>query len=157
MREYEQLCNQYNLPCARQTTKQRWTKLVNAAIFDWNRLQLLQDIKAKFIKLDYDTLKDEKYEMKEYMKKLNMNNARMKFRIRTKMVENIGFNFSSDNKYASRLWQCSHCENIDSQSHVLVCVGFKHLREGKDLKSDKDLVNYFREVISLRDKIDNIL
>ena len=131
--------------------------MVNAVIFDGNRLQLHDEIKAKYNKLDYNTLKDETYELKEYMKLLNMSNARVKFRIRTKMVENIAFNFSSDQKYANRLWQCTHCDHIDSQSHVLICVGFKHLREGKNLKSDQDLVRYFRDVISLRDQMDNLV
>ena len=58
-------------------------------------------MKAKFNKLDYNILKDERYELKEYMKILNMSNARGKFRIRTKMVENIEFNFSSNHKYVN--------------------------------------------------------
>ena len=77
--------------------------------------------------------------------------------IRTKMVEKIAFNFSSDQKYVNRLWQCTHCASIDSQSHVLICAGYKHLREGKDLGSDNDLVSYFRDLISIRDKIKDIV
>ena len=34
---------------------------------------------------------------------------------------------------------------------------YQYLRTGKDLSSDKDLVTYFREVISLREKIENIV
>ena len=64
--------------------------------------------------------------------------------IRTKMVEKIALNFS-------------HCDSIDSQSHVLICAGYKHLGESKDLGNDNDLVSYFRDVISIRDKIEDIV
>ena len=80
--------------------------------------------------------------------------ARWKFWIRSKMVKTIAFNFSSDPVHINRLWQCTHCDRIDSQSHVLICEGYKHLRKDKNLGSDSDLVAYFRDVISLRDKID---
>ena len=111
----------------------------------------------KYKKLDYISLVDEKFEVKDYFKSLRLSNARLKFRIRTKMVDKIAFNFSSDPKYVGRLWQCMHCECIDSQSHVLTCVGYKHLREGKKLNSDNDLVSYFREVIVLREKAEDIV
>ena len=44
---------------------------------------------------------------------------------------------------------------MDSQEYVLSCESYRHLREGKDLMSDSDLVQYFREVISLREKLDD--
>ena len=46
---------------------------------------------------------------------------------------------------------------MDSQTHILSCDNYQYLRTGKDLSSDKDLVTYFREVISLREKIENIV
>ena len=137
----------------RKISKQRWKRLVNAAILKENKAQLLLEIQTKYRKLDYDQLKNESFEIKDYLKKLQLGNARCKFRIRTKMVENIAFNFSSDPAYVSRLWCCTHCDCMDSQSHVLVCDGYKYLRQDRDLSSDNDLVAYFRDVISLRDKI----
>ena len=157
MQEYMELCGKYNLPCARTVNKQKWKKLVKRAILDENRRQLLEHIKLKYKKLDYNSLVDEKFEVKDYFKSLRLSNARLKFRIRTKMVDKIAFNFSSDPKYVGRLWQCMHCERIDSQSHVLTCVGYKHLRVGKNLDSDNDLVSYFREVIVLREKAEDIV
>ena len=157
MREYNQLCEDYSLPCARQVSKQGWKKLVKRAIFDANRTYLLQQIYTNYKKLDYNLLVNEKYETKEYLRTLRLNNARLKFRIRTKMVEKIAFNFSSDPIHVNMLWQCTHCDSMDSQSHVLTCAGYRQLREGKDLGNDNDLVSYFRDVISLRDKIEDIV
>ena len=49
-----------------------------------------------------------------------------------------------------------HCDKLDSQSHLMHCDSYKYLREGRDLNSDKNLVDYFRDVISLRDKMENL-
>ena len=87
---------------------------------------------------------------------MNLYDARLKFAIRSKMVQNVAFNYSSDPKYSSQLWHCTHCDRMDSQTHILSCDSYQYFRTGKDLFSDKDLVTYFREVISLREKIEKI-
>ena len=143
MREYIQLCTQYNLPSAQNTPKGVWKRLVKAAISEGNNAKLLEQIQTKYKKLNYDTLKNEKFEMKEYLEELRLSDARLKFRIRSKMVETIAMNFSSDPIHVNRLWQCTHCDRIDSQSHVLVCEGYKHLRKEKNFGSDCDLFPNF--------------
>ena len=40
----------------------------------------------------------------------------------------------------------------ESQTHVMLCAGYEHLRIGKDMGTDGDLVTYFREVLLLREK-----
>ena len=157
MHEYKELCTQYNLPCARDMSKQRWKKLVKTVILDANKKHLLGLIRSNYTKLDYHTLEKEEFEIKNYLKELRLSNARLMFKIRSKMVENIAFNFSNDPKHIERLWKCTHCDNMDSQSHVLFCASYKHLREGKDLANNHDLVAYFRDVISLRDKLVGIV
>ena len=57
--EYIELCTQYNLPCVRKISKQRWKRLVNAAILKENKTQLLHEIQTKYKKLDYEQLKNE--------------------------------------------------------------------------------------------------
>ena len=88
---------------------------------------------------------------------MNLYDARLKFAIRAKMVKSVAFNFSSDPKYSSQLWHCTHCDRMDSQTHILSCDSYQYLRTGKDLSCDRDLVTYFREVISLREKLDNFV
>ena len=58
-------------------------------------------------------------------------------------------------KSNSGIWTASICHYDlegfrDTQSHVMVCAGYSDLREGKDLKTDKDLVKYFQMVIKKR-------
>ena len=156
MREYLALCAQFSLPCPRKTSKLSWKKLVKSAIVEDNKIYLLEQIQTKYSKLDYEQLSGEDYSTKEYLKTMRMSNARLRFRIRTKMVQNVAFNFSSDPQFVNRLWRCVHCGCMDSISHVLNCEGYKYLREGKDMEDDLDLVNYFRNVISLRDKTSDL-
>ena len=68
----------------------------------------------------------------------------------------VKMNFMNDQKYSRELWRCNSCKTcaIESQSHVLHCQAYRKLREGKDLKKDKDIVDYFRGVLVIRAKLD---
>ena len=80
---------------------------------------------------------------------MSLRNARMMFRIRSSMTD-VKMNKKSDKKYASELWKCDLCKNLDSQSHVLWCPAFSSLREGRSLDNDSDLVTYFNQVMKIR-------
>ena len=50
---------------------------------------------------------------------------------------------------------CDSCKRaIESQSHLLWCPAYQHLREGKSLDSDKDLTQYIINVLQYRDDLD---
>ena len=100
-----------------------------------------------------ENLKEEEFGQKDYLKTLTMEEARMFFRVRTKMVK-CKLNQSSDPRNRASLWRCSGCGYIDSQTHILHCPSYQDLREGKDLNSDRDVANYFKEVLKLRDTLD---
>ena len=61
-------------------------------------------------------------------------------------------NFKSDKAFKANNWNCLGCNssNLDTQAHVLVCSGYTDLRDGKNLKIDKDLADYFSAVIRRR-------
>ena len=85
---------------------------------------------------------------------MTLQQTRMQFKIRTKMT-NCKMNFSNDMKNRESLWKCDSCQtNIDTQKHVLFCPAYKKLREGKSLENDMDIVNYFIEVMRIREKLD---
>ena len=82
---------------------------------------------------------------------MSMALARLNFIVRSRMT-NTKMNQQSDKAHAKSLWKCDECRNIDSQSHIVWCPFFADLREGKSLQNDDDLVEYFREVLNIREK-----
>ena len=100
-----------------------------------------------------EEVKEEEFGQKEYMSKMNMHDARLYFRIRTRSIK-CKMNQPSDRHNKETLWKCTACGNIDSQKHIMWCPAFKEIREGRSLESDNDLVNYFRQVLIIRDKLD---
>ena len=79
-----------------------------------------------------------------------MADARIKFRIRSKMTNDVKMNQQSDKANARKLWKCSECWNIDSQSHVVWCPFYADLRERKSLDNDENPIDYFGEVMKIR-------
>ena len=67
----------------------------------------------------------------------------------------IAMNYKGDPIYTRNHWKCQDCFTPDTQEHIIRCPSYQHLRMGKDLASDKDLVEYFRKVLSIRDQIDD--
>ena len=39
---------------------------------------------------------------------------------------------------------------METNGHVMNCIAYEHVRDGKDLTSDEDLVKFFKEVIKIR-------
>ena len=94
--------------------------------------------------------KDELFEQKDYLKKMNLEQIRTQFRIRTKMLD-AKFNFKNKASYAEQNWLCDSCEKaVETQSHILWCPAYQNLRQDKDLNSDKDLVDYFMKVLDIK-------
>ena len=92
--------------------------------------------------------------MKEYLKSLKLPDARIKFGIRSKMTKAVQMNFKGDPSFAKNHWKWLHCLTPDTQEHILRCPCYQHLRTGKGMNSDKELVDYFRKIINLREKLD---
>ena len=97
-----------------------------------------------------EEMKDESFMQSEYLSNLSLEQARIMFRVRTRMIK-CKWNHKSSKLNKATLWKCEECGNIDSQSHILNCPAYQDLRAGKDLKSDIDVANYFKEVLKLRD------
>ena len=90
---------------------------------------------------------------REYMQTKCISDCRLKFRIRTNMVE---LKANMKGSYKDGDFSCLGCGNkstIDYQSHVMRCPAFSELREGLDFEKDEDLVKYFREVMMRRMKM----
>ena len=120
-----------------------------------NKTDLLEKIR-KYKKIDFQTMCSENFETKDYLKSLHLSDARLRFSLRSKMARTVQMNFKGDPKFKKNSWQCKDCEIPDTQEHILRCPTYEHLRIGKDLNFDKDLVGYFRTIIDIRVKLDDM-
>ena len=137
-------------------SKPQWKRLILDKIDSLNKATLLDTMKCKYKKLDHQKFAEENFELQPYLIDLQTNQARNKFRIRSFMTKTVKMNFPSDEGYKRQLWKCQHCPNIDTQSHIQHCPAYEHLREGKNLDNDLDLVKYFQQVIAMREANDDI-
>ena len=153
MKECEDLLLKYSLPNnPTELSKQRWKSLVKRSAGDKNQQDILNQVK-KLKKIDYEKLKNEKYEMKSYLKDMNIADARLKFAIRSKMTKSVMMNFKGVSEYEKKGWKCDTCGELDTQEHITMCPAFKELRADKVLNNDKDIVEYFRQVIQIRESL----
>jgi hypothetical protein len=130
-------------------TKQKWSALVKAAI----RIKNEEELKLKmdgYHKLKGSPILSETFEIKEYISKLSLVDARTNFRIRYSLLNNVKMNQKSNPEYARKLWLCDECGNVDSQSHIMWCPSYATLREGLDVDRDMDIIHYFQSVMKIR-------
>ena len=155
VRECKTLIEEYDLPPISNMSKLEWKRIVNKTIKNRNRIDILEKTKPPaYKKLDYDSLVEEEFGLKEYFTKLNLPDARIKFALRTKITRTVQTNYKGDKKFAANKWMCRDCQTEDTQDHIVRCPTYQHLRKDKNLSDDKDLVNYFRKVIDIREKLD---
>ena len=75
------IISELNLPEAEKCAKLQWKRIINKAVVEKNRSELLDSI-GDLKKLDQNELKNEEFELKPYLMELNMNDVRTKFSIR---------------------------------------------------------------------------
>ena len=151
LQECEEFLTGFEIGNLENYSASQWKTLINKSIWEKNKNDLLENIKRNYKKISFNELCEESFECKPYFRDLNISMARDKFRLRSKMTRTVKFNFPSVKEYKEDLWSCWHCSCIDSQTHIRVCPAYEEFREGKSLDNDQDLVNYFRQVIKLRE------
>ena len=98
-----------------ELSKGQWKKKIRKATEDKNE----KELKEKIRHLDkLHEMKEESYVQKAYLTELNLEDARMMFRIRTRSIK-CKMNHSSSYANKASLWQCPGCGYIDTQSHIL--------------------------------------
>ena len=95
----------------------------------------------------------ESFSLKSYFKEKSLAMTREVFRIRTNMNELRG-NFKHDKKYKNSGISCVACGTEEEvNTHVMVCKHYEDLRQGLDFSNNKDLVKFFKGVMSKREDI----
>ena len=136
-------------------SKSKWKLLVKKAIKGKCETELKNEIQ-NLKKLKDGPMQNECFNTKQYLKEYQLEDARLFFKYRSKMLD-FKFNYKSNPLHSKDLWKCDSCRtNIDTQSHMLWCQAYKELRIDKDLQSDKDLTKYIQEVLEIRMKMNLI-
>ena len=140
----------------REVSKMVWKRKTKQYIEEKNRKDLLQEIR-NYKKLDHDELAEEKFERKKYFTEMNLENARVMFKVKSKVLPTIRKNFPQ--KYRKESLLCPSCRDLnisnpeeDTQFHVAtVCPAFSEFRHEKDLvNNDHDLIEFYKKVIDYR-------
>ena len=83
-----------------------------------------------------------------YFNDKNLETARMKFKIRTKMLEKIPGNYKNLCKYTESGLKCNLCPADMTQNHCLICPGRVSMRKDLDMSNLDDLVEYFTQILN---------
>ena len=71
--------------------------------------------------------------------------------LRSNMTRTVKMNYKGDPKFKKNGWKCQDCYTLDTKDDIVRCLTYQSLRLGKNLSNDKDLVDYFKKVIEIRE------
>ena len=146
--EAQAICEQIKI---KDITKQETPKEdIKEAIFEEHHSNMMKQFESS--KKLKDIQGDNFRQIQEYFKDKNIASSRLKFKIRSKIVEKIPGKFKIRYKYNEEGLNCSHCKVEFTQSHYEICPARASLREGRDMKSMDDLVVYFQRYLTQEKK-----
>ena len=124
----------------KEVAKDRLEEAIYYHSYKEMKMEISELEKLEYIKNDNFT------ELPEYMKEKSLEKARMAFRIRSKMVQNIKMNFKGS--YKNNLC-CDKCgdEELETQCHVMVCQGWEDVRAGLDMTRMEDMVIFISRLL----------
>ena len=95
-----------------------------------------------------DIKNDNFHNIQPYFDDKDLETARMKFKIRTKMLERIPGNFKNKYKYQENGLKCNLCSEEMTQNHCKICPERLSIRKELNLENLDDLVTYFKHILS---------
>ena len=145
-RDVQEICHQINIPNinTHKISKSDIQKAIYKSHYEdmmscFENSRKLQDIKNS----DFSKLQP-------YFNDRSLENARIKFKIRTKMLENVPGNFKNMHKNIENGLKCDLCPEEMTQNHCVLCPGRMIEREGLDMNDLDDLVIYFSNILDKR-------
>ena len=168
--EVKHFLAKYSVNDVKEHSKAGWKSFVTEKIKQCNREFSLNEMK-RYKKIDYDDLVKEKYEMKEYFKTQNLQQARFLFRLSSLMVDGIRTHHSSKYRRRGIPLSCPSCsrpvttenDNLvmvpidaprDDVKHIMTeCVKYEEMKENRDIfNSESDLISFFQDVLKYREE-----
>ena len=148
-RESEKFCQELGLPniLKERIDKKKWETMVKKSVLENHQSELKERMEG--LKKLEGIVKDN-LEIKEYFKFRNLEDTRVMFRLRTRMLE-LKANQKNNPTFRKEGWKCDGCkQEIENEKHVMECTSYDHVRVGKKLEVDKDLISYFKEVMKIK-------
>ena len=106
---------------------------------------------GKYKKVEKAKYVDRHHKVQDYLRSMNVTDARIRFKIESGMTPTVRMNFMNDKDFSRQSWVCLGCHtHLDTQNHIMACPSYADLRVGKNLDDDTGLVSYFTDVIRRR-------
>ena len=117
----------------------------------WRDEAMMKEEMGKMKEKKMRTMYFQNLEMKEYVKKGTLYEARKTWEVRSHMLDLAG-NFPGHKKYEQSDWKCQACNQQvrEDQEHVTHCEGYEDLKEDADLTNEEELVQFFIKVMQRR-------
>jgi hypothetical protein len=150
-KEAREICEEINIPDINKYKTDVTKEMIKKAIAEMNNKAMMAEIE-KSKKLD-DIKNEEFTGIAEYFLDNNIQNARLKFKIRTHMVKHVPGNFKNKFRNKEDGLKCHYCTEIEmTQEHCVKCPGLEEMREGLDMSEMNDLVTFFKRYMKAESK-----
>ena len=110
-KDCEEHLNRIGVTNLQGVSKYSWRKMVQKYVFQKNKTEVLDMIRS-YKKLSYNELSSETFARKHYLSNLSLENARMRFRIASKLVPTIRKNYSSKYRRMGQPLTCPSCTQL---------------------------------------------
>ena len=95
--EIKNILSKLDMPDMKKTSKMLWKNLVIKKMKEKNKTYLVKQ-SERYKKINSDEMEKENFERKPYLTNLRMDQARTKFKMKTKMLKNVKMNYKNDPK-----------------------------------------------------------
>ena len=159
--ETTKICKTIGIPNVNTNISSK--QMIKDAIFRHHYQEMKVEI-SKSKKME--KIKNEDFsKIQPYMMVKSIQQARMSFRIRCELVENIKGNFKTkylrlptENQEKDKL-ACIYCDfnEVETQTHCMKCPKWENLRTGLDMEKIEDVAKFFTCMLIERAKEDDKL
>ena len=148
--EVKEICEIINIPDVNEVSLPK--TVIKKAVFDHHHTEMKAEVMS-MKKLD-QIKNDDLIQVQGYFENKSIENARMSFKLRSQMLENIPGNFKNKFKKDEEKLKCQHCDlsEVMTQSHCVECTAWTDLKKDLDLTKIDDLVKFFQRLLLERAK-----
>ena len=148
--EVKEICEIINIPDVNEVSLPK--TVIKKAVFDHHYTEMKAEVMS-MKKLD-QIKNDDLSQVQGYFENKSIENARMSFKLRSQMLENIPGNFKNKYKKDEEKLKCQHCDlsEVMTQSHCVQYTAWIDLKKDLDLTKIDDLVKFFQRLLLERAK-----